>query len=73
MNADSGSARAARLAARPTADGCVEIIKVSLERRDWQGVEAGLRALVVVDPRKAADVYDTMRVGLMLAGGGGRD
>lgn len=60
--------REAMLATLPNAEQCMEILHLSLERGDMQGVEAALRVLVVVDPRLAADAYDTMRLGLKLRG-----
>lgn len=51
-----------------TADEIEAIIPHALRAGDLEGVEACIRLLVIVDPRRAADVFDTLRLGVRLAG-----
>ena len=51
------------------ADTLVKVIAEAIKRKDWQGVDAGIRVLATVDPGKAQDVYDTIQTGLAVNGG----
>lgn len=42
----------------------------ALKAHDMKGVGAILRAMAVVDPRRAQDLYDLLRLGLDLARAG---
>ncbi len=50
----------------PTADQCEAIFHAALGEGDPDGVEAALRCLVVQDPRRAADLFETAKVSLQL-------
>ena len=51
-----------------TADQLTEAIRCALRARDMEAVAYFLRLLAVVDPHRAQDVYDTLQLGLTIAG-----
>lgn len=50
-----------------TADQCEEIFHAALRRGDARGVEAALTLLAALDPRRAASLFDQIRLALSVA------
>lgn len=50
----------------PSADQCEAIFHAALSAGDVKGVEAALRVLVVQDPRRALDLFETTKTALDL-------
>jgi len=48
------------------ADYLMRVIGDEVKNRDFRAVEAGIRVLATVDPRKAQDVYDAIQAGLTI-------
>lgn len=44
------------------------ILHAALRDRDWVGVDAALRRLAVVDPRRCRELIDLVRLALAVAG-----
>lgn len=55
------------------ADTLVKVIAEMIKNRDWPGVDAGIRVLATVDPRRAQDVYDTIQAGLAISQASARE
>lgn len=50
-----------------TADRLEEIFHAALAAGDTKGVDAALRVMVTVDPRRASDLYDSLVLAIQLA------
>lgn len=47
--------------------GTVELIlHAALRDRDWRGVDAAIRRLAVIDPRRCVELVDVIKAGLVL-------
>jgi len=51
----------------PTSAQLVEVFHAALTAGDADGIEAVLRVLVVVDPRKAVELYDALKTAVAAA------
>lgn len=51
------------------ADTCESIFHAALARGDIKGVEAALTVMAPQDPRRAELLFNTLKLGLALAGG----
>ena len=52
---------------RPTADQLEAVFHAALTAGDVRGVDAALRVMVAVDPRRAATLYDDLRTAVRVA------
>jgi hypothetical protein len=49
-----------------TSDQLADIVVAALEAKDFEAVVAALRLLVVVDPRRAALLYDSVELAIAM-------